>query len=367
MKYFLFALLALGLSAHTRVSEACGGSVSEPATQVTVGGQRAFIAVRSNGTTDVVVQLDVSQADGNYGVLLPLPVEPTVDPTPIDASELDGLDIDTQPVFGGSDGVSETGGGCACGGAGDGEAVDGNGSEGNITVGSFTEVGPVTATALTADDTTALSAWLSDNGFEIPAEQQALVDSYVTAGSWFLAFKRNTAAPPGQSSVGVHFTLDGDHRGYPLRIAQLGAGAEVAITVWISHADSVTPESPFEVLVPRDLAGVYDDASYRSALADAVRQRDGRAFIVEHVSVWHDGDGGGLSSLHEDGHTLTRLSTIIARDQLQQDVSFTGPPAPNVDTLALRPLRQRPLGMSLALAAFAALWLRRRYGMPRLC
>ena len=81
MKYFLFALLALGLSAHTRVAEACGGSVSEPATQVTVGGQRAFIAVRSNGTTDIVVQLDVSQADGNYGVLLPLPVEPTVDPS----------------------------------------------------------------------------------------------------------------------------------------------------------------------------------------------------------------------------------------------------------------------------------------------
>ncbi len=364
MKYLLFALLVIAASAPTRIVEACGGSVSEPNTPVTVGGQRAFIAVRSDGTTDVVVQLDVSEAGGNYGVLLPLPVEPTVDATPIDASEFDGLDVDTQPVVGGGSGVSETGTGCACGGA---EAGDFSGGSANVTVGSFTEVGPVTATALTADDTSALSAWLSDNGFEIPADQQSLVDAYVTAGSWFLAFKRNTAAPPGKSSVGIHFTLEGDHRGYPLRIAQLGAGEELAITVWISHAVSVTPEAPFGVLVPDDLAGVHDDASYRHALAEQVRAHDGRAFIVEHVSQRHDGDGGGLSALHEDGHTLTRLSTIIARDQLQQDVAFTGPPAPNVDTLGLWPSRQRPLGLLLVLAGVAALSLRRRTGPPRAC
>ena len=91
-------------------------------------------------------------------------------------------------------------------------------------------IGPVTAVTLTADTGDAVNAWLADNGFVIPAADQALVADYAGPGRYFIAIRRSdTAATQVPSSVGVHFTLAGDQRALPMRFARLGAAPTVGV------------------------------------------------------------------------------------------------------------------------------------------
>jgi hypothetical protein len=48
--------------------------------------------------------------------------------------------------------------------------------------------------SLTADDASAVTGWLDDNGFVIPCERQSLLDAYVAPGRYFIAITRNEAS-----------------------------------------------------------------------------------------------------------------------------------------------------------------------------
>ena len=315
-------------AAAVRPAHACGGLVQPVSGSVGLDAQRAFFAVTQAGTTHVVVQIGVPATPNDYGILLPAPVQPMLAATPVSVEELDALDAATQPsllLTGGGGG-----GGCGCGAALDGAS---NGSNG-VTVAQVVEIGPVVAVVLSANTVADLNMWLGDNGFVIPAGFDSVVANYTGPDQWLVAFKRSAAASTAQaSSVGVRMTLQGDHRDFAMRMAAMGAGGEVAITVFVGAPEGVGPAGGYAALTLTDLdKATWEDDSYRAAVKAAVTAAGGRAFVVEGIYNATVVTGATLSALVDRSGKLTRLTTVMTPQMMDRDVAFNAAPPAEVPT-----------------------------------
>jgi hypothetical protein len=356
-------VIGLGMMGAS-AAHACGGGlvVAVPG-GAGADAQRIFFSVRG-GTTDVISEIGVPATGSDYGVLLPVPAEPTLDSQPISSAELDALDHATAPSIFVSTSSGDGGGiGCGCGGASKNTGGTPRGGPDAVDVKTPVAIGPVTATALTGATGDAVNAWLSQNGFAIPADQQPLVDAYSGPGRWFIAIRRTDGAATGAaSSVGVHFTLPVADRTLPLRFARMGAAPEVAFTVFVAAPGVAAPSDPFVALTIQDLdAATLRTSGYSLAVGNAIAARGGRAFVVDGAypaSSLAGRIGPGVEGLLAPDAQVTRLTTILPASALTEDAAldgtFTGTPP------TVRYVRATGGGAGSALAAAAVLLLRRR-------
>jgi hypothetical protein len=314
-----------------RAADACGaGGVVSTSRSGSVGSnaQRVILAVdegaaSGSAKTDVVVQLGVPETTESYGALLPVPSEPTLDPNPISASELDQLDEATAPTIVSQQGTSGSSG-CGCGAVG--AANDKNGEQPGVRASAPVNIGPVTAVTL-AGTAAAVSAWLGENGFTVGAADQEMIARYENGynGGYFIAIRRNEAVTYGPSSVGVHFTMAGDHRGLSLRFASLGAPATVAFTVFLVTNETTGPSAPFTALTLDSLnPEIIRHAGYAQAVRGAVQANGNRTFVIESSTPVSE-----LPSLSAKrfftGSTVTRLTTVLPSSALTVDAVFDTP------------------------------------------
>jgi hypothetical protein len=336
--------------------------VTTQAGAVGADAQRIFLSVH-DGSTDVVTQVRVPSTTADYGVLIPVPSEPTLDPMPVAMSDLDNLERRTTPEIllaapGSNDGPS-----CGCPVAGGSSNKSGTGS---VQVSMPIAIGPVTAVSITADTGDAINTWLTENGFAIAPADRPIIDAYSGPGRFFIALRRSDAAVTGgATSVGVHFTLPGDQRVLPLGFARLGAASTVAFTVVVAADDVVGPAAPYEALTIDDLdAATLRATGYASAVTAAVSAHGGRAFVIE--GSWMASGiaadiGGRIGSLIAAGSHVTRLSTILPTSALTGDVVFD---QPHGDVNRVRTVEVISPRAPFALCALGLFFVGRR-GRPR--
>ena len=309
---------------------ACGGGGVTSKAGLTTDSQRIFMSVRATGKTDIVAQITVPQTTADYGVLIPVPDEPTLDSEPVSTADLYALDRATAPVIS-SETDSSGGMSCGCGSAGDRAYKGGNGG---VVVSSEVTIGPVQAVSLTADSGDAVRAWLTDNGFTLPQGDEATLDRYVGAGKYFIALRRaESAATGGPTSIGIHYTLPGDHRMLSLGFTRIGAAPTLALTLFLAAPKTIGPSEPFKALTLDALdAKTLRRSDYTSAVEDAVAARASKAFVLESSTPIADiaASVGGLARFIDSGATITRATTVIARDQIGDDVVFATPFSGNV-------------------------------------
>jgi Uncharacterized protein conserved in bacteria (DUF2330) len=106
-------------------------------------------------------------------------------------------------------------------------------------------VGPYATVQLHSTDSGALDAWLTQNGYNIPAAVQPILDAYVKEGFDFLAMKLlpnqgvQAMRPVRVTTAGASFSL-------PLRMASVGTGAVTGITIWVVADGRYEPQNfPF--------------------------------------------------------------------------------------------------------------------------
>jgi hypothetical protein len=369
MKLMLASLMTMTLLVPSaRVARACGAGGVTTHVDTTIGAdaQRIFISVH-DGVTDIVTQIGVPATNADYGVVIPVAAQPTLDSVPVMSAELDALFSATAPSVLMQSG---NGGGCGCplvaGGANKGDI---GGPPGGTQVSEPVTIGPVTAVTLTADTGDAINAWLADNGFVIPPAQQSIVAQYAATGRYFIAIRRSdTAADGGPSSVGLHFTLPGDQRGLPLPFSRIGAAGTVGFTIVVAADDFVAPRPPFATLTLNSLvAEILRTSGYAAAMSDAVAKHDGHAFVIEGTWTAAELAQDRIESLRPFIKTdarLTRLSTLMQAAALDSDAfidqPFTGtaPRRIYVERTTSSPRTPR-LALGVGLLAAAAL-LRRR-------
>lgn len=299
---------------------ACGGGGITSVDGSVIDAQNIVISSRDAGTTDIVVHIDVPNAANSlFALLIPVPSEPTLHANPIPARELAALASATEPQIVIEE-RSDDGPSIGCGGS-----KLGGDAPPRVTAGEFVEIGPVVAVALKADTATAIENWLADNGFTLPATDTATLERYVSAGSYFIAVKRsNDATGSAAQSIGLHYSLAGDHRMLSLAFAKLGAAADVAFTLYLATKETTGPSAPFKALVLDNLDGKLLKNSYRDAVKKAVSDQDSKAFVVEHSVPAAELTEllPTLSQLFEPHARITRATTVIAREELDADVMF---------------------------------------------
>ena len=251
--------LAMAMTAGTVMTgleheaRACGGCFHPPTENVSdITDERMMLAVSPQQST-LYDQIRYSGAPASFAWVLP--IHGTVDvglsadvmfdsidaitatqiQAPVPACPSPPTDCQGTATFGAPQNAGAAGGG------------DG------VTVTKSENVGPFETVQLHTTDPNALNTWLSDNGFVIPPDVTPVIDAYVNEGFDFLAMKLlpNTGV---QAMRPVRVTFPGASVTLPLRMAAIGTGATVGITIWTVSDGRYEPQNfPFFHIEDKDL------------------------------------------------------------------------------------------------------------------
>ena len=154
---------------------------------------------------------------------------------------------------------------------------------GGVTVTKAQNVGPYATVQLHATDSSALNNWLSTNGFDIPDDVTPIIDAYVTEGFDFLAMK--LLPDEGiQAMRPVRVTIPGMSLSLPLRMAAIGTGASVGITIWVVSEGRYEPQNfPFYHIEDTDLVWDWSTSSsnYTTLRAQNEATLGGKGWEIE--------------------------------------------------------------------------------------
>ena len=279
---FSVAVSALGLVAE-RDAQACGGCFHPP-TQVAsdITDERMLLSVSTKQTT-LYDQIRYSGSPSSFAWVLP--IHGTVDV---------GLSADV--LFGSIDTLTATQinpppqncpappSNCASSlGRGSALSPSAGAADNGVTVTKQENVGPYATVQLHATDSGALEKWLSDNGFQIPADVKPIIAQYVAEGFDFLAMK----LLPNQGIQAmrpVRVTAPGASLSLPLRMAAVGTGATVGITIWVVGDGRYEPQNfPFYRIEDKDLVWDWKTSSsnYTTLRAQNEATLQGKGWEVE--------------------------------------------------------------------------------------
>ena len=247
--------LALGVAAAVsavtfagqREARACGGCFHPPTQTVSdITDERMLLSVSATQST-LYDQIQYSGSPTSFAWVLPIHGTVTVglsaDVLFNTIDTLTATQINPPPLNCPSPncffGANTSGGGSSSGGSGG--AFDAP----TVMVLAQANVGPYSTVQLHSNDSTALDTWLTQNGFNIPAAVQPILDQYVKEGFDFLAMKLlpNQGV---QAMRPVRVTMPGASLSLPLRMASVGTGAVTGITIWVVADGRYEPQNfPF--------------------------------------------------------------------------------------------------------------------------
>jgi hypothetical protein len=246
---------ALGLTLQ-RDASACGGCFQPPPppgqTASDITDERMLLAVSPQQST-LYDQIKYTGSPSSFAWVLPIrgtvDVGLSADVLFDSIDELTVTQITQPPSNCPSPSGCNQGGGCGGDDSSSSPPASYAGSNSNnaptVMVTKQETVGPYDTVQLRTTDPGALNNWLSANGFAIPAAETPVLDAYVAEGFDFLAMKLlpNEGI---QAMRPVRVTSPGASLSLPLRMASVGTGAIVGITIWVVADGRYEPQNfPF--------------------------------------------------------------------------------------------------------------------------
>ena len=194
-----------------------------------------------------------------------------------------------------------------------------------VTVTKQENVGPYATVQLHATDSSALENWLAQNGYNIPADAAPVVAAYVKEGFDFLAMKLlpNQGV---QAMRPVRVTTPGASITLPLRMAGVGTGASVGITIWVVADGRYEPQNfPFFHIADSDLVWDFStsQSNYTTLRVQNEAQLKGKGWEIE-------------SSITLNEQTITNVILSGGQYYGGGGGGIGAPADPSVDYLAVR-------------------------------
>jgi len=275
-------LIAAALSLPS-VALACGGLFcqTQPVEQ---NAERILFEVNGDGTVTATVEISYGGDPADFSWVVPIPDTPSLDVVP--QSTLTLLDTATvpqiipppvrctqpvSPFFATSDSVD------------DGDfAMDS--AEGGVNVEDLPSVGPYDdIQVVSSDDPSALTTWLSDNGYLITPEMEPFVAYYVEQNYKFLGMK--LAPQAGISDIApISMTFTSDQPMVPIVLTSVAAEPEMGILVFVAANERYEADNFQNLLI--DQADVQMNPrtgqnNYYALSSWMIDQAGGQAFITE--------------------------------------------------------------------------------------
>jgi len=186
---------------------ACGTLAPPPGLAAAVTDESAIITHR-DGVETIVLSLDVESGTATSGLIVPTPTAATV--SAADPAIFDSIESQTVPS---ERVVDDWWGNKVNPGAGDSAP----------TVVSRLDVGGLEATTLAATDTGGLTGWLSQNGFEVPADAAGQLQQYIDQRWQFVALKLSATSALNGTLAPIQISFPSDSIVYPLSMARAAA------------------------------------------------------------------------------------------------------------------------------------------------
>jgi len=283
-------LLAAAISAaaitEVRDASACGGCFVSQSESTVVTGHKMILSISQQHTT-LYDQIVYAGDPSSFAWILP--VKGLADLGLSSDALFQGLDQQTtvtvnSPIIQCAPPPDCGYAGDFAGGAGGGfEGGGGAGGGSSVTVVAQQTVGPYEMVQLNSTDPSALGTWLTQHGYNVPADVQPVIDAYVGEGFDFLALK----LVPGQGVSAmrpVRVTTPGASPVLPLRMVAAGTGKITPITLWVlaeGRYDTVNLPS-FEIN-PQTLVWNWDTQSSNYALLkeDGFASSQNKGWLVQ--------------------------------------------------------------------------------------
>jgi MYXO-CTERM domain-containing protein len=304
-----------------RAAEACGCfAPPDPTVPVVQAGELIAFAMK-DGNVDAHIQIQYSGAGGDFGWLLPLPSEPTLE---LGSDELFAkLQQNTSPnflltrVYEGNCGAIQS----------------------SVDLGAFApsdmgaaalstplvyqdSIGPYDYAVLKADSKNAMLTWLGDNHYFVPAGTSDAVDAYIHPGAFFLALKLKAGQSAGDlQPVVVHYKSDLPM--IPIVLTSVGAQPNMGIYVWILGQMRAIPRNYHHTVINDALVNWEGGGNYKSVVTQAVSEAPQKhSFVTEfagpssvmHNAIDYPGRFGSLNALQNSPNADYFLAYLRANN-----------------------------------------------------
>ena len=324
---FSVALSTLGVAVvGEREAAACGGCVVPPnQTASDITDERMLLAVSQKQST-LYDQIRYAGSPESFAWVLPIKgtvdVGLSADVLFASIDRLTATTINPPPVS--CPGLPAE---CASArSASEGASAPSSAADAGVTVLKQENVGPYATVQLKSTNPNALTQWLVDNGFQIKPDEKPILEQYVREGFDFLAMKL-LPNKDVKSMRPVRVTMQGPSLSLPLRMAAVGTGAKVGLSIWVVAEGRYEPQN-FPVYRIEDSELTWDFSRNASNYTDLRAQNDLKLA----------GRGWELQS----SITLNRQSiTSVIESGGYQGGGYQGAPATG-DYLAIEPSGQSP-------------------------
>jgi hypothetical protein len=282
------ALAGAAFLIHMRPASACGCfTPPDPSVPIVQAGERIAFQIK-DGKVTAHIQIQYSGPAEEFGWLLPLPSEPTLE---VGTDELFvQLIQQTQPLY---RLIPEYEGNCSfdpsrggptndnAGGGDDGGDSASPEEDGNPLVFRDT-VGPYDYAVLRADSKEPMLEWLDDNGFFVPAGTDEAVDPYIRPGAFFLALKLLKGNDVGDIQP-VVVEYESDLPMIPIVLTGVAADPDMPVLVWVLGEHRAIPRNFFHTEInDAELNWLGAADNYIEVITKAVDEADGHhSFVTE--------------------------------------------------------------------------------------
>jgi hypothetical protein len=281
----LLSLPLLALAAHARDASACGGCFVSQSENTQVTGHRMIFSLSKTAST-LWDQIKYSGNPKDFAWVLPIHGQVEIglssDALFSDLEQITAVSVQSPQIT--CPPPPSCGRSFANGPSGAaGEAGAGGAGQGGVNVIAQQVVGPYETVQLASKDPKALTTWLENHGYNIPADIDPVIGAYVSEGFDFLALK----LVPGQgvdSMRPVRVTSPGASPVLPLRMVAAGTGAITPIELWVLGEGRYEPANfPSFIVHPTDLVWDWDTKSsnYAKLKDDQFAASDGKAWLIE--------------------------------------------------------------------------------------
>jgi hypothetical protein len=266
-------------------ADACGGCFVPPEENTQVTGHRMLLSVGMTQTT-LYDQIEYDGDPAEFAWVLPikgqaglgvssdlifnqLGFDTTVEvrPPPLNCPVYEGCFNEASDGFGSASASSGAGGAGA----------------GGVNVIAQEVVGPYETVQLEATDPNALNTWLGNHGYNIPADIQPIINSYVAESFNFLAIKLVPGVGTDKMQP-IRITTDGASPGLPLRMVAAGTGATTTVTLYVVGEGRYEPSNFPSFTIPEDgVVWNWDsyDSNYEQLRQQAYAASNGYGWLVE--------------------------------------------------------------------------------------
>ena len=283
-QFLVGGLCAGALVAVRGDARACGCfTPPDPSVPVVQAGERIVFAAK-DGQIEAHIQIQYKGDAKEFGWLLPLPTQPTLD---LGSDELfNQIVARTQPKY-----RLTTNNTCgnspafAFGGANDSaEAPKGAGESSPLVIQD--SIGPYDYAVLKADSKQPMLDWLKANNYFVPAGTDTVVSQYVHAGAFFLALKLKSGKSAGDLQP-VVVRYPSDLPMIPIVLTSVTAQLDMGIQVWMLGAGRAIPRNYYHTVI-NDAAIDWQTSgsNYNDVIIRATKEAEGRhTFVTEFAGA----------------------------------------------------------------------------------